>query len=85
MQVKRQHLDSDMERWTDSKLGKEYIKAVYYHPAYLCRVQHVKCWLDEAQAGIKSARRNTYNCRYADDTTLLSKNEEELKGILMRV
>ena len=41
--------------------------------------------LDEAQAGIKSARRNTYNCRYADDTTLLSKSEEELKGILMRV
>ena len=35
MQVKKQQLESDMEQWTGSKLGKEYVKAVYYHPAYL--------------------------------------------------
>ena len=35
MQVKKQQLESDMEQWTGSKLGKEYIKAVYCHPAYL--------------------------------------------------
>ena len=60
-----------MEQQTGSKLGKEYIKAVYYHPAYLTsiRVHHEKCWLDEAQAGIKIAGRNISNRRYADDTT----------------
>ena len=39
MQVKKQQLEPDMEQWTDSKLGKEYIKAVYCHPAYLTYMQ----------------------------------------------
>ena len=41
--------------------------------------------LDEAQAGIKIARRNTNNLRYADDTTLKAESEEELKSLLMKV
>ena len=41
--------------------------------------------LDEAQAGIKIARRNITNLRYADDTTLMTENEEELKSLLMKV
>ena len=41
--------------------------------------------LDEAQAGIKTARRNINNLRYADDTTLKSGNDEELKSLLMKV
>ena len=41
--------------------------------------------LDEAQAGIKIARRNINNCRYADDTTLMAESEEELKSFLMKV
>ena len=41
--------------------------------------------LDEAQAGIKMARRNINNLRYADDTTLMAENEEELKSLWMRV
>ena len=41
--------------------------------------------LDEAQAGIKIARRNIKNLRYADDTSLLSESEEELKSLLMKV
>ena len=41
--------------------------------------------LEEAQAGIKIARRNINNHRYADDTTLLAENEEELKSLLMKV
>ena len=41
--------------------------------------------LDEAQAGIKIARRNNNNFRYADDTTLMAESEEELKSLLMRV
>ena len=41
--------------------------------------------LDEAQAGIKIARRNINNLRYAEDTTLMAEREEELKNILMKV
>ena len=41
--------------------------------------------LDEAQAGIKIARRNISNLRYADDTTLIAESEEELKSLLMKV
>ena len=41
--------------------------------------------LEEAQAGIKIARRNTNNLRYADDTTLMGESEEELKSLLMKV
>ena len=41
--------------------------------------------LDEAQAGIKIARRNINNLRHADDTTLVAENEEELKSLLMKV
>ena len=42
-------------------------------------------WLDESQAGIKIARRNISNIRYADDTTLKAESEEELKSLLMRM
>ena len=41
--------------------------------------------LEEAQAGIKTARRNINNLRYADDTTLMEKSKEELKSLLMKV
>ena len=41
--------------------------------------------LEEAQAGIKIARRNTSNLRYSDDTTLMAESEEELKNLLMKV
>ena len=41
--------------------------------------------LDETQAGIKIARRNIYNLRYADDTTFLAEREKELKSLLMKV
>ena len=41
--------------------------------------------LDEAQAGIKIARRNINNLRYADDTTLMAESEEELKSLMMKV
>ena len=44
-----------------------------------------KAGLDEVQAGIKIARRNTNNLRYADDTTLMAESEEELKSLLVKV
>ena len=43
MQVKKQWLELDMEQWTGSKLGKEAIKAVYCHPAYLTYMQSTSC------------------------------------------
>ena len=76
-----------MEQWTGSKLGKEYDKVVYCHPAYLTYIKSTS-WnagLEEAQAGIKIAGRNINNHRYADDTTLMAESEEELKSLLMKV
>ena len=43
MQVKKQQLEPDMEQKTGSKLGKEYVKAVYSHPAYLTNIQSISC------------------------------------------
>ena len=87
MQVKKQQLELDMEQQTGGKSGKEYVKAVYRHPAYLTYMQSTS-WempeLDEAQAGIKIAGRNINNFRYADDTTILAESEE-LKCLLMKV
>ena len=46
MQVKKQQLEPDMEQWTGSKLGKEYIKTLYCRPVYLTQMQvhHAKFW-----------------------------------------
>ena len=41
--MKKQHLELDMEEWTESKSGKEYVKAVYRHPAYLTYMQNTSC------------------------------------------
>ena len=87
MQVKKQQLEQDMEQWTGSKLGKENIKAVYCHPAYLTYMQSFmrNARLHEAQARIKIARRNINNLRYVDDTILMAESKEELKSLLMKV
>ena len=88
MQVKKQQLEPDMEKRTGSKLGKEYVKTVYYHLAYLTYMRSTSyeiLGLDEALAGIKISRRNINNLRYADDTTLIAESEEALKSLLMKV
>ena len=87
MQVKKQQLEPDIEQHTGSKLGKEYIKAVYYHPLFNLYAEYImrNVRLDEAQAGIKIARRNINNLRYADDTTLWQKAERKIKSLLMKV
>ena len=43
MQVKKQQLEPDLEQWTGPKLGKEYVKAIYCHPAYLTSIQSTSC------------------------------------------
>ena len=66
-----------MDQQTGSKLGKEYIKGVYCHPAYLTYMQSTSCeMMDEAQAEIKIARRNINNLRCANDTTLMADSNE---------
>ena len=99
IQVKKQH-ELDMKQLTGSKLGKEKnkkkkpkktklgkedVKAVYCHPAYLTSRQSTSCKMDGAQGGIKIARKNINNLRYADDTILMAESEEELKSLLMKM
>ena len=74
MQVKKQQLEPDMEQWTGSKSGKEYVNAVY--------AEHImrNARLNEAQAGIKIARRNINDLRYANDTTRVAESEKEPKN-----
>ena len=76
-----------MEQKTGSKLGKEYIKAVYCHPAYLTYMQSTLCetpgWMKHRLESI--ARRNINNLRCADDTTLMAESKEKLKSLLMEV
>ena len=66
-----------MEQQTGSKSGKEYIKTVYCHLAYLTYAEYImrNAGLEESQAGTKTAGRNINNLRYADDTTFMAENE----------
>ena len=86
MQVKKQQLELDMEQQTGSKSGKEYIKAILSPCSFNLRAEYLmrNAGLDEAQAGIKIAGRNSNNLMYADDTTLMVESEE-LKRLLMKV
>ena len=88
MQVKKQQLELDMEQWTVSKLGKEYVKAIYYHPVYLTCMQSpswemlgwMKHKLESRLLGEISITSDKQ-----DDTTLMAESEEELKSLLMKV
>ena len=86
MQVKKQQLELDMEQQTGSKLGKEYVEAVYCHPAYLTYMLSTSCempgWMKhKLESRLPGEIIN--NFRYADDTTLMSENRE-LKSLLMK-
>ena len=87
MQVKKQQLEPDMEQQTGSKLGKKYQGCKLSPFLYNSYAEYIM-WnakLDEAQAGIKIAGGNINNLRYADDTTLMTESNEELKCLLMKV
>ena len=76
-----------MEQQTGSKLGKEYVKAVYCHSAYLTYMQSTSCeMLDWMKHKLESRLPgNINNLRYADDTSIAAENEEELKSLLRKV
>ena len=80
-----QQLELDMERQTGSKLGKEYVKAVYCYPAYLTYMQSTSCEMLGSTTWNQDCWRNINNLRYADDTTLMEESEEGLKSLLMKV
>ena len=77
-----------MEQQTGSESGKECIKAVYCHPAYLTYMQstshEIPDW-NQSQAVIKIAGRNISDLRYVDDTTLMAESKEKLKSPLMKM
>ena len=86
MQVRKQQLEVDMEQQTGSKLGKEYIKAVYCHPAYLtcmqCASWEMPAWMKHK---LESRLLESSNLKYADDTTLMAESEEEPNSFFKRV
>ena len=88
MQVKKQQLELDMEQWTGSKLGKEYVKAVYCHSACLTYMQStpcLKCCAGWSTSWNQGCWEKYQNLRYADDISLLAEILEELKSLLMKV
>ena len=71
-----------MEQQTDFKVGKEYVKAVYYHPAYLTYMQSTS---REMPGWMKHKLESSFpGARYTDETTLMAENKEELKSLLMK-
>jgi len=84
LQVKKQQLELDMEQHTGSKSGKEYVKAVYCHPAYLTYMQNTSCempgWMKH-----KLESRLLGELSIADDITLMAESEKEIKSLLMKV
>ena len=85
MQVKKQQLELDMEQQTGSKLGKEYIKAVYCHPAYLTYMQSTSCEMLGWKKHKLESRFPGEISITSDDTNLMAESEEELKSLLMKV
>ena len=84
MQVKKQQLKLDKEQWTGSKLGKEYVMAVYCHPAYLTYMQSTS-W--ETLGWMKHKLESRFPGKISttsDDTTLMTESKE-LRSLLRRV
>ena len=87
MQVRKQQLELDMEQQTGSK-EKELRQGCILSPcSFNLHAEYImrNAGLDEAQVGIKIARRNINYLRYADNTTFMAESKEELKSLLMKV
>ena len=83
MQFKRQQLEPDMKQQTGSILGKECQGCILSPCLFSLYTEYImrNAGLDEAQAGIKIAGRNSKNLRYTDDTTIMAERKEELKKV----
>ena len=87
MQVKKQQLEPDLKQWTCSKSEKEYIKAVYCHPAYLTYMQNTSCEMpDWMKCKLESRLPGEISITSESQiTTFMAESEEELKSLLMKV
>ena len=89
MWVKKQQLELDMEQWTGSKLKKEYIKAVYCHPAYFTDMQITWCkvqdWMKNKLELVLPGEISITSDMQMTDTSLMAESKEELKSLLMKV
>ena len=85
MQVRKQQLEPEMEKQTGSKGGKEFIKAVYCHPAYLTSMQSTSCEVQDLVNHKLESRfpREISTTSDTHDITLMAESEEELKSLLM--
>ena len=79
MRVRKQQLEVDMEQQTGSKLEKGV------HQGHILSPCLFNLYAEYIMSGIKIAERNISNLRYADDTTLMTENKEELKSLLIKV
>ena len=85
MQVKRQQLEQDMKQRTGSKLGKEYVKAIYCHSPCLISMQHIP-WEMPSWVYLKLESSSPGEISItSDDITLIIESEEEVKSLLMRM
>ena len=89
MQVRKQQLELDMEQQTGFKSRREYVRAAYWHPAYLACMKSISHkmlgWMKHKLESRLLGKRNISNLRYADDTTLMAQSKEELKSLLRKV
>ena len=81
MQVRKQQLEPDVEQWTGSKLGKEYIKAVYCHLVYLTSMQSTSCEM----LGWMKHKLESRLLGEVSTTSEIAQSEEELNSLLMKV
>ena len=84
MQIRKQQLELNMEQETGSKSGKEYVKTVYCHPAYLTYTQSISCEiLDWMKHKLESRLPGEISITsdIADDTSPMAESEEELKSL----
>ena len=84
VKVKKQQLELDIKKGTGAELGKEYIKAVYCHPAYLTYMQITSCEITRCMKNKLESRFLGEISITSDDTTLMAESKE-LKSLLMKV
>ena len=85
MQVKKQQLELDLEQQTGSKLGKGYVKAVYFHLAYLTSMQSTLCKMPGWMKHKLELRLPGEISITSNDTTVMAEREGELQSLLMKV
>ena len=89
MRVRKQQLELDMKQQTGSKSEKEYIKAVYCHPAYLTYMQSTSCeilgWMKHKLESRLPEEISITSDMQITNITLMAESEEELKSLLMKV